>query len=142
MEAYAELQTTTNFSFLRGGSHPHELAGIMAELGYRAFGVADRNTLAGVVRAWEAAGKAGIRCLIGCRLEELPQDAVERARMNENHGPVGTPARLAVDHLGLCGSQGFERRRKVLGDEADVMHAFAPLVQEPRDTTVAVHRLG
>ncbi len=69
MEAYAELQTTTNFSFLRGGSHPHELAGTMAGLGYRAFGVADRNTLAGVVRAWEAAGKAGIRCLIGCRLE-------------------------------------------------------------------------
>ena len=63
MEAYAELQTTTNFSFLRGGSHPHELAGTMAEFGYRAFGVADRNTLAGVVRAWEAAGKAGIRCL-------------------------------------------------------------------------------
>ena len=61
--------------------------------------------------------------------------------MNEGHGPVGALARLAVDHLGLCGSQGLERRRKVIGDEADVMHAFAPLIQEPRDTTVGVDRL-
>jgi error-prone DNA polymerase len=50
LEAHVELQTTTNFSFLRGGSHPQELAATMAGLGYRAFGVTDRNTLSEVVR--------------------------------------------------------------------------------------------
>ncbi|MDP8916982.1 MAG: error-prone DNA polymerase, partial [Pseudomonadota bacterium] len=50
--SYAELQTTTNFSFLRGASHPHELVGAAAMLGHAAIGITDRNTLAGVVRAW------------------------------------------------------------------------------------------
>ncbi len=48
---FAELATTTNFSFLRGASHPEELVARAAELGLTGIGVADRNTLAGVVRA-------------------------------------------------------------------------------------------
>jgi error-prone DNA polymerase len=48
---YAELATTTNFSFLRGASHPEELVARAAALGLAGIGVADRNTLAGVVRA-------------------------------------------------------------------------------------------
>ena len=48
---YVELATTTNFSFLRGASHPEELVARAAELGLAGIGVADRNTLAGVVRA-------------------------------------------------------------------------------------------
>jgi len=48
---YAELATTTNFSFLRGASHPEELVARAAELGLAGIGIADRNTLAGVVRA-------------------------------------------------------------------------------------------
>lgn len=66
---YSELQTTTNFSFLRGASHPHEYVWRAAELGYEAIGITDRNSLAGVVRAHAAARDAGMRALIGCRLE-------------------------------------------------------------------------
>jgi len=51
---YAELQVTTNYSFLRGGSHPGELVYRAAALGHNAIGIADRNTLAGVVRAYSA----------------------------------------------------------------------------------------
>ena len=51
---YAELQVTTNYSFLRSGSHPGELALQAIELGHTAIGIADRNTLAGVVRAYAA----------------------------------------------------------------------------------------
>ena len=51
---YAELQVTTNYSFLRGGSHPRELVDQAIELGHSAIGIADRNTLAGVVRAYSA----------------------------------------------------------------------------------------
>ncbi|WP_291086781.1 DNA polymerase III subunit alpha, partial [Flavobacterium sp. BFFFF1] len=66
---YTELQVTTNFSFLRGGSHPHEIVEQAALLGYGQIAIADHNTLAGVVRAHVAAKKAGIRLIIGCRLD-------------------------------------------------------------------------
>ncbi|WP_334163390.1 error-prone DNA polymerase [Phenylobacterium sp.] len=74
MTRYAELQAATNFSFLRGASHPHELVVGAAALGMEAVGVCDRNTLAGVVRAWSAMQdlrEAGsrIRALTGCRLD-------------------------------------------------------------------------
>ncbi len=54
MTAYAELAVTTNFSFLRGASHPREMVMQAALLGHAAIGIADRNTLAGVVRAYDA----------------------------------------------------------------------------------------
>ncbi len=66
--AYAELDVTTNFSFLRGASHPDELVYRAAELGYRAIAVTDLNSLAGVVRAHDAAKQAGLKLLVGCRL--------------------------------------------------------------------------
>lgn len=69
MTAYAELQTTTNFSFLRGASHAEELMIAAEALGLAAVGVTDRNTLAGVVRAWTAAKKFKVRALAGCRLD-------------------------------------------------------------------------
>jgi error-prone DNA polymerase len=69
MTAYAELQTTTNFSFLRGASHAEELAIAAEALGISAIGVTDRNTLAGVVRGWTAAKKRNVRVLTGCRLD-------------------------------------------------------------------------
>jgi error-prone DNA polymerase len=52
---YAELAVTTNFSFLRGGSHPEELVTRARELGLAGIGIADRNSVAGVVRAHTAA---------------------------------------------------------------------------------------
>ena len=54
MTAFAEIAVTTNFSFLRGASHPREVVGQAAACGYAAVGIADRNTLAGVVRAFDA----------------------------------------------------------------------------------------
>ena len=66
--AYAELQASSNFSFLRGASHPEELVARAAELGHGAIAIADRNTLAGVVRAHAAAKSAGIKLVIGSRL--------------------------------------------------------------------------
>ncbi len=67
--AYAELDARTNFSFLEGASHPAELVRQAQHLGLAAIGVADRNTLAGVVRAHVEAKKLGMRLLIGCRLQ-------------------------------------------------------------------------
>ncbi|HEX4533474.1 MAG TPA: error-prone DNA polymerase [Rhizomicrobium sp.] len=53
-QGYAEIAVTTNYSFLRGASHPREFAEAAVNLGLRAIGIADRNTLAGVVRIWDA----------------------------------------------------------------------------------------
>jgi len=54
MTAYAELATRSNFSFLEGASHPKELVLASILLGHTGMGLADRNSLAGVVRAWSA----------------------------------------------------------------------------------------
>ncbi len=70
-ESYVELQVTSNFSFLRGASHPEELVEQAAILGYSAIAITDRNTLAGIVRAHAAAKKLGIRIIVGCRLDLL-----------------------------------------------------------------------
>ena len=67
--AYAELQTTSNFSFLRGASHAKELMPTAQGLGLTAVGITDRNTLSGVVRAWTAAKALQVRALTGCRLD-------------------------------------------------------------------------
>jgi error-prone DNA polymerase len=67
--AYAELQTTSNFTFLTGGSHPDELVKQAAALGHAAVAITDRNTLAGIVRAHVAAKDAGIQLVVGARLD-------------------------------------------------------------------------
>ena len=69
MTAYAELQVTSNFTFLAGASHPEELVETAAALGHEAIAITDRNSLAGVVRAHVAARAAGIRLIVGARLE-------------------------------------------------------------------------
>ena len=68
---YTELQVTTNFSFLRGASHPEELVEQAAAYGYKAIAVTDRNTLAGIVRAHVTAKEKGIRFIPACRLDLL-----------------------------------------------------------------------
>ena len=50
--SFAELAAATNFSFLRGASHPGDMVGRALELGMAGIGIADRNSVAGVVRAW------------------------------------------------------------------------------------------
>jgi error-prone DNA polymerase len=69
MTRYAELQVTSHFSFLRGASSCEELFAHAANLGIEALAVADRNSLAGIVRAHEAATVTGIRLIVGCRLD-------------------------------------------------------------------------
>jgi error-prone DNA polymerase len=68
---YAELDARSNFSFLEGGSHPAELVRQAQALKLTAIGIADRNTLAGVVRAHSAAKDVDFKILIGCRLTFL-----------------------------------------------------------------------
>ena len=86
---YAELQVTSNFTFLNGASHPEELVEQAAALGYRGLALTDRNTLGGVVRAHVAAEEAGLSFCVGVHLDFVPDHAYASPRM--------APQRLA-DH--------------------------------------------
>jgi error-prone DNA polymerase len=73
--SFAEAIAATNFSFLRGASHPADMVETAIALGYTGLGIADRNSVAGVVRAWSAlkeareeGGGLGFRLLTGARL--------------------------------------------------------------------------
>ncbi len=68
---FVELGLTTCFSFLHGASDPIDLVLRAHALGYDALGIADRNTMAGVVRLHTEAKTAKIRPIIGCRLDLL-----------------------------------------------------------------------
>ncbi len=69
MSGYVELQVTSHFSFLRGASSCEELFNQAAMCGIEALAIVDRNSLAGIVRAHEAAGASGVRLIVGCRLD-------------------------------------------------------------------------
>jgi error-prone DNA polymerase len=62
---YAELHCLSNFSFLRGASHPHELVRQAVRLGYRALALTDECSLAGVVRAHAAARGTDLKLIVG-----------------------------------------------------------------------------
>ncbi|RBQ11764.1 error-prone DNA polymerase [Pedobacter miscanthi] len=69
--AYSELQVTSNFSFLRGASHAHELVDQAEAFGYQKVAITDRNTLAGIVRAHAACREKNIKLIPACRLDLL-----------------------------------------------------------------------
>ncbi len=87
---YAELQVTSNFSFRRGGSHPEELVDLAADLAYSAIAITDRNTVAGLVRAYVTAKERGIKFIPAVRLDLLdgpsllayPKDKSAYARLS------------------------------------------------------------
>jgi error-prone DNA polymerase len=71
---YAELQCLSNFTFLRGASHPEELAARAAQLGYRALALTDECSVAGVVRAHAEAKKLNLHLIIGSWFRLVDED--------------------------------------------------------------------
>ncbi len=69
MTRYVELQTTSHFSFLRGASSPEELFAAAQLLGHGALGLADRGSMAGVVRGWDGQKATGVRMIAGTRVD-------------------------------------------------------------------------
>jgi error-prone DNA polymerase len=113
---YAELQVTTNFSFLRGASHAEELVAQAKVLGLSAIAVTDRNTLAGVVRAHVAAKDAekigALQVVIGARLDL--EDAPSLLVYPKNRAAYGRLCRL------LSLGQGRAEKGKCILRLADV----------------------
>jgi DNA polymerase III alpha subunit len=92
MRAYAELAVTTNFSFLRGASHPQEMLATADALGLTAIGIADRNSFAGAVRAYDEARKRNIKLLVGTRLVTI--DGFEALAYPADRSAYGRLCRL------------------------------------------------
>src|SRR5579875_2800418 len=90
MTGYAELATTTNFSFLRGASHPGQFVLQALALGHAGIGIADRNTVAGVVRAWSA-----LRDVLEGNHEELTPEEHEALQERAEMFRLVVGARLA-----------------------------------------------
>jgi error-prone DNA polymerase len=98
--SYAELCVTSNFTFLRGASHPEELVLRAAELGLSALAITDRNSLAGVVRAWSALktlrheAAQGLRVRSGTRVDASSRQEVAARELPPP--PPGALPRLIV----------------------------------------------
>ena len=102
LPAYAELHCLSNFSFLKGASHPAELVERAARLGYTALALTDECSLGGIVRAHVAA----------------PRDCIGRRRMNFGSGGRAASAR-AILRAGSCGLRVI-LRLAVIGQHFDL----------------------
>ena len=75
--SYAELFCFSNFTFLTGASHPHELAERALESGYSALAITDACSVAGIPRAWAALKDSPVKLITGSwfELEDAPSGA-------------------------------------------------------------------
>ena len=89
---YAELHTLSNFSFLRGASHPEELIEQAKHLNYRALALTDECSLAGVVRAHVAAKEHALPLIIGTELRCL--DGLKLLVLATDRASYGAMSRL------------------------------------------------
>ncbi|MEM6623570.1 MAG: error-prone DNA polymerase [Pseudomonadota bacterium] len=141
---YAELQVTSNFSFLRGGAHPDELMAAAHARGLSAIAVTDRNTLAGVVRAHTAAKEIGIRLLVGCRLDLLdgpsllvwPRDRAAYGRLSRLLSAGKMRAPKGECHLTLA-----ETLDHLAGHEVAVIPPETPTPAFQQTLRALAHRL-
>jgi error-prone DNA polymerase len=147
---YAELQVTSNFSFLTGGSHPQELVGTAKAIGLNAIAITDHNSLAGVVRAHVAAKEVGLRLIIGTRLDltaTIPRDGCETPYPGPSE-PVSSLLCLPTDRAAygrLCQLLTLGKRRTSKGGchitrddlfahaEGSILLALAPEAWNWRD---------
>jgi error-prone DNA polymerase len=89
---YAELHIRTNFTFLEGASHPEEYVRKAQTLGLAAIAITDRNSLAGIVRAYGEARETGMRILIGAQLDLV--DGQSLIALPRNRAAYGRLSRL------------------------------------------------
>jgi error-prone DNA polymerase len=125
---FAEMGAMSNFTFLEGASHPHELVLTAKLLGHAAIGIADRNSLAGVVRAMVAAEHKDIRLpfVVGCRV--ALEDGREYLVWPTDRAAYGRLTRL-LSEARMVAEKGEERiaREALLAvAEGQVMALVAP----------------
>jgi error-prone DNA polymerase len=121
---YAELHCRSNYSFLRGASHPDELVNRAAELGLSALAITDRNSLAGVVRAHVAAAESGLKLLVGAEI--TPVDSMPLVLLATNRAGYAN-----LSNLITCGSRAAAKGEFHLTFEDVASHAHGLLACIP-----------
>ena len=136
--AYAELHCLSNFSFLRGASHPEELVARAAELGYAALALTDECSFAGVVRAHQEAKRQGLKLIIGTeiRLDDGPR-LVLLARNRRGYGQL---CRLVTRGRRRTEKGSYELRRADLEQGLDDCLALLLLPRQGEETAVGWFR--
>jgi error-prone DNA polymerase len=92
---YVELSVRSNFSFLRGGSHPEDLVRKAKMLGYDAMALTDLDGIYGMARAWQEAKRVGLRLIIGAEL--TVEDGSPVALYVENHAGYSNLCRILTE---------------------------------------------
>ena len=128
-----ELHVTTHFSFLRGGSSPEELFAAASLLGIPALGITDHGSLAGMVRAHQAAKVTGVRLVVGCRLD--PEDSAPLLVYPTDRAAYGRLCRL----LSLGKARGGKGRCVLAWRDVAAWQEglFAILLADPSDPHLA-----
>ena len=166
---YAELHCHTNFSFLDGASHPHELVARASELGYTALGVTDHDGFYGAVKIMEAARHLGLPVVYGVEIgldrdsagdpepiaraeawdvarSERDEPIRRRGRSTSHHGAKAADSKTA-DHLVLlAGSPGaytvlsrLVTRAQMRGEKDRAVYSWPDLAEAA--THAGVHAL-
>lgn len=121
---YAELDCLSNYTFLTGASHPEELVERAAALGYSALALSDECSLAGVVRAWEAARERQFPLLVGSRFRLADSPGWTLIILAQDRDGYGNLSRL-ITHARRHSTKGcyhFALRNLLapVGDQADL----------------------
>lgn len=112
--SYAELHCLSNFTFLRGASHPAELVGRARQLGYAALALTDECSLAGVVRAHAAARDCGLALIVGS--EFTLADGLRLVCLATSRRGYGVLARLITRARRAAPKGRYTLDRRDLGD--------------------------
>lgn len=123
---YAELLCLSNFTFLRGASHPEELVQRADDLGYRALALTDECSISGVVRAHEAAQKLAIRLLVGSRF--VLDDGLQLVLLARNRKGYARLCRLITQARRHAQKGHYQLQRQDL--QQDLEHCYALLLAE------------
>jgi len=137
MTDYAELHAISNFSFLRGASHPEELVARAAELGYQGLALTDECSLAGVVRAHVKARELSLPLIIGSefRLADLPGVLILLATSRRGYAQL---SQLITCGRRRCSKGQYELARDDLSQQA--LTECLALWQPPRNPDIAQGR--
>jgi DNA-directed DNA polymerase III PolC len=119
--AYAELHCLSNFTFLRGASHPHELVAQAVALGYRALALTDECSVAGVVRAHMAAKERPLKLIVGS--EFRLQCGLKFVALAINRQGYGRLCRL-ITHGRRAAEKGTYRLTRADVESAQLTHCF------------------
>ena len=128
---YAELHCLSNYSFLRGASHPEELVERAHALGYAALAITDECSLSGVVRAHQKAGELGLHLLVGCELRL--DDGVTLVLLATDRVGYGRLCRLITHARRQADKGSYRLCRADLEGSLDACLALLPVTPQTDD---------